>query len=156
MGRRGRQHGFSLIEVLLAMAIFSLAAYVLSQSFYNALKATDNLETESSEAADLRFVRQQVILEPELEVFEDGGTIETLLNGPAQWEVEVEQMQVADLFKVDLMIELEPREDESDPRIYKETLYLLRPTWSDPTERGEIITEARDKLTESRIGKEWD
>lgn len=147
------RQSFTLIEVTVAIALFGLVVVVLTQAFVNTLLSLDSIESETALQADLRFVRTKVIKEPDLDTFEEGGEIETLTSGTARWEAEVESTNVSDLFQVELEIEIDPPEGER--KVFKQHLILLRPTWSDPVERSQIIAENRDRLMEQRLGKDW-
>ena len=146
---RTASRAFTLAEVALAIAVFAAAVTVLTQTYVNALLSLDSLESETALNADLRFVRSIVIKEPNLETFEEGGEIETLASGIAAWEAEVEPALVSDLFFVDLTIVLKPP-DSREPVEFAQHLLLLRPTWSDPVERSELIAENTERLLSMR------
>lgn len=153
-GSAAARRGFSLIEVLIALAIFALVAAVFSQAFFNTLLALDNQAAMSANVDDLRFVRSQIILEPDLDTFEDGGEINTLDAGEARWEAEVEPTEVPHLFRVLLTIEFAGT-DEIEPWEHEEQLYLLRPTWSDPTETDEIQQKMQERIEDHRNLWDW-
>jgi prepilin-type N-terminal cleavage/methylation domain-containing protein len=144
---------FTLIEVLAAIAIASVAFAILTQVFVNTLEVLDSLEVEADKSRDLRFVRSQVIQIADLDTLEEGGEIETLNFGEAVWEAEAEPTTVTDLFDVILRIEFE--NPEGEPFTHEERMYLLRPTWSDPVDRSSILAEARDKIEETRDERDW-
>ena len=121
----------------------------------NTLNALHLTESEADRQADIRFVRSRVILEPDLETFEEGGEVMTLSSGKAVWEATVEPATVSDLFRVQLSIEITP-EKTGKPEMHVETLLLLRPTWSDPVERSEIIAQNGDRLASDRLELDWD
>jgi general secretion pathway protein I len=140
---------FSLIEVVVALALFSMAAVVLSSSFVNALLAREKGRSNDIRDADIRAVRMQLLLEPNLEDAEDGEQLETLSNGEASWSAMIEPTDVVDLFQVQLFIEfLEPQEDQAPT--YQETLYLLRPTWSESGDRSDLLEDKKKALMDSR------
>ena len=140
---------FSLIEVVVALALFAMAAVVLSASFVNALLAREKGLSNDVRNADIRAVRMQLLLEPNLEDAEDGDRYETLSNGEANWQATIEPSNIVDLFRVQLMIEFMDPQDDQQPN-YQETLYLLRPTWSESGERSELLEDKRDALQDSR------
>jgi general secretion pathway protein I len=150
--RSPRKRGaFSLIEVVIAVAIFGMAATVLMSAFTNALLARERGVRNDQLNADIRAVRLQLLLEPDIEAAEDGDDYETLSSGLATWESRIEPTQVVDLFRVDLRIEFsDPPEDL--PRNHGETLYLLRPTWSKSDERSDLLQEKSEEL-ESKRGR---
>ncbi|MGJ8651835.1 MAG: PulJ/GspJ family protein [Opitutaceae bacterium] len=141
--------GFTLIEVVIAVALFAMAATVLSSTFVNALLAREHVQNNDLLNADIRAVRLQLLLQPNLEDAEDGDDLETLNSGEATWSAEIEPMEVVDLFRVLLQIEFhEPLKDQQ--ATYSEVLYLLRPTWSEPGERSDLLQEKKDQLLNSR------
>lgn len=147
--RRQTLSGFTLIEVVIAVAVFAMAATVLSSAFTNALLARDQSARSDLLNADIRAVRLQLLLEANLEDAEDGGEYQTLNNGEASWEASVEPMNVIDLFEVQLQIQFsEPLEGLTDK--YSETLFLLRPTWSESSERSELLEDKRQDLEDTR------
>lgn len=141
--------GFTLIEVVIALAIFAGAAVVLSQAFTNALLAREHGVSNDNYEADIRTVRMQLLLEPELEAAEDGGEIETYSNGEASWEATIQATNVVDLFQVELQIQFSEPEEGQD-NSYSETLYLLRPTWSEADERSDLLADKKDELESNR------
>ena len=141
--------GFSLIEVVVALALFAMAAVVLSSSFVNALLAREKVVSNDMRNADIRAVRMQLLLQPKLEAAEDGDRYQTLHNGEADWRAQIEPTNVVDLFKVELAIEfMQPQADL--PRSYTETLYMLRPTWSAADERAQLLDDKRSALQDAR------
>ena len=144
-GRRA----FSLIEVVIAVAVFAMAATVLTSAFTNALLARERSASNDLLNNDIRAVRMQLLLEADLEAAEDGGEIETLSSGEAEWESEIEPTNVVDLFYVRLNIRFtEPLEGLATEHV--ESLYLLRPTWSDSSERSDLLEDKREELEDAR------
>ena len=91
----------------------------------------------------------QLLLEPNVDDAEDGDRYDTLNNGTANWEASIEPTNVVDLFQVQLMIEFsEPQEEQIAS--HTETLYLLRPTWSESDERSNLLQDKKDELQNSR------
>ncbi|KRP36726.1 MAG: hypothetical protein ABS34_06145 [Opitutaceae bacterium BACL24 MAG-120322-bin51] len=143
------ESGFSLIEVVVALALFAMASVVLSSSFVNALLAREHGQSNDLRHADIRAVRMQLLLEPNLDDAEDGDRYDTLNNGTANWEASIEPTNVIDLFEVQLRIEFsEPQEQQA--ATYTESLYLLRPTWSKSDERSSLLQDKKDDLRSSR------
>lgn len=142
---------FSLLEVVIAVAIFGMAATVLMSAFTNALLARERSVSNDLLNADIRAVRMQLLLEPDIEAAEDGDDYETLSSGRATWEAQIEPTNVVDLFRVELRMDFtDPPEDL--PPNYQETLFLLRPTWSQSDERSDLLQDKREEL-ENRRGR---
>ena len=146
--------GFTFFEVLIALVIFLIGTAVLTQSFVNIIMSLESIESTSNVQTDLRFVRAQALRITDREEFEEGGDMATLSSGRATWYASIESTAVSDLFRVLLTIELSAPEMR-DSTVHEQTLYLLRPTWSDPLERSELIAENRDRLEASRLTADW-
>ena len=149
MKRTSNRSGFSLIEVVIALAIFAMAAVVLTDTFVNVLLAREKGVSNDARNRDIQAVRMQLLLEPNLEEAEDGNTYETLSNGSATWEAEIEPTNVVDLFRVELLIEFSEAQEDQEAS-YKEILYLLRPTWSKSDERSDLLQEKKEALESRR------
>lgn len=146
--------GFSLIEVLVALAVMVLAFTVLTQTFFNTLMALERLEENSDSHNIIRFARTQIILQPSLEEFERGGEIETLNLGTVRWTARVEPTEVIHLFRVELAMEFQPT--EGSPFEQSDVLFLLRPTWSDPMDTTRLLDDARQRIeNERRLSDAW-
>jgi len=141
--------GFSLIEVVVALALFAMASVVLTSSFVNALLAREHGQSNDLRHADIRAVRMQLLLEPSLDDAEDGDRYDTLNNGTANWEASIEPTNVIDLFEVQLQIEFSDPQEQQEAS-HSETLYLLRPTWSKFDERSSLLQDKKDDLRSSR------
>ncbi len=141
--------GFTLLEITVSIALFGLTMVVITQAFVNTLISLDSIESESDVQSDIRFVRTIALEESDRDEFENGGNVETLSSGTATWQATVEETRVSDLFNVQLTIELTPPSENSS-QVFSQNLMILRPTWSDPVERSELIAEARERLLERR------
>ncbi|CAA6678316.1 MULTISPECIES: type II secretion system protein J [unclassified Lentimonas] len=149
MSPRRTVHGFSLIEVVIALALFAMASVVLTSTFVNALLAREHGQSNDIRNADIRAVRMQILLEPNIEDAENGDRYETLENGTATWSATIEPTNVVDLFQVQLSIEFSEPQDQQATS-HTETLYLLRPTWSESDERSQLLQDKKDDLQHSR------
>lgn len=147
------RNGFSLIEVVIAISVAGISFFLLTETFFNILLTLDSLESQSDYQKDVRFVRREIIQIADREEVEDGGEITTLDLGEAVWEVALEETEIVDLFKVELFIEFE--NPEGEPFEYRENLYLLRPTWSDPIESSAILADVRDRIEEANLRRDW-
>jgi prepilin-type N-terminal cleavage/methylation domain-containing protein len=148
---RGRsRRGFTLIETILAMMLFAIAVVVLASSYVNILESMENVRVDQTLEQELAFVRAQLLMEPELDDVEKGGEVPTPSYGMASWEAVVAPTTIADLFRVELSIRLEGTGDANPPREISQTLHVLRPDWSEPTERENLRAESRKRLEEAR------
>lgn len=143
--------GFTLLEVLLALALFSIAGLVLAAAYANILNNLEKVKLDQALEDELALVRMQVLLQPELEEVERGGDLPTLHYGEARWRASVTPSErIADLFRVDLEIDLEGRGDQLPARTLTQTLWLLRPDWSEPTDRDNLRAQRRQEIEEEK------
>jgi general secretion pathway protein I len=136
---------FTLIEVLVSLAIFALAAVVLGAAYVNVLTGYDAVARRQEHEEDLRLVRSQILAEPDRAVVEQGGNFNLPDARVAQWTAAVGETSVADLFKVALRCEI-PEPGRSQPWVREESFLLLRPTWSDPAVRDRLRQQSAEKL----------
>lgn len=149
--RTNKQHlkAFTLIEALVALAIFAMAATVLMSAFVNALTARERSVQNDLLADDIEAVRLQLLMEPSREDAEAGGDFPTLHHGEAVWRAAIEPTNLIDLFQVNFHMEFSDP-PENSPAFYEETLFLLRPTWSEADRRSELLDDKRKELLDSR------
>jgi general secretion pathway protein I len=102
---------------------------------------------------DMAAIRAQVLQEPELDTIEEGGEAPTVTHGTATWVAEVQPTSTADLFRLSLTIRLPGDGDTLPEREVSQTLFVLRPDWSDPVERDKLREESRKRLEELKRGR---
>ncbi len=140
--------GFTLIEVLVSLAIFAMAAVVLSVAYLNIIGSYRAMGSRHQAEEDWKWLRSVVLAEPERPIVEQGGRLPIAEGRQVVWSATIEPAGVADLFQ--LTIEAEATGSGSqDAWKRRESFHLLRPTWSDPAER----TSLRDK-TRQRVEQE--
>lgn len=142
--------GFTLIEVLVSLAIFALAAVVLSAAYLNVLSSYQAAARRQQGEEDWKLVRAAVAAEPDRAVIEKGGDISLPDQRRLRWTATIESTTVADLFAVTL----EASAEDSGPAggwTRAERLMLLRPSWSDPAERAELRAAAKARLEAERL-----
>jgi hypothetical protein len=89
-----------------------------------------------------------VLAEPDRKKVEDGGHL-TLADGhQVTWSAKIESAGVADLFLLTLEAE-SPGSGSQDGWKKRVSIHLLRPAWSDPTERDKLR-----ELTKQRVERE--
>lgn len=146
---REQSAAFSLIEVLIALALFAICANLISSAFINALLARERNPELIYRDIAIDTVRRQLLLEKNLEDAEDGGSVSLLEDKEALWTVEIFPTELIDLFECRFDVEL-PDSEDSGQSLYSETLYLLRPTWSIASERSTLLNEKKQALYDRR------
>ena len=141
--------GFTVIELLVAMGVFAMAAVFFTQAFVNTLAALDRREAQPVRTQAVQFVRSTVILEADLETFLDGGEIETLDAGTAFWNALVEPTEIPYLHEVKLTFEFSGT-DQLPGWTHEETLHLLRPTWAEKLDTDERFEDMAERIEDQR------
>ncbi len=150
---RVARRAFTLLEVVMAVALFAVAVVVLAAAYVNILNSLERVRADQSLEQELGFVRSQLLLAAELEAVEEGGEVPTATHGMAEWRATVAPTAVADLFRVVLEIRLEGDGGGVPARTLQQTLHLLRPGWSDPTERDALRAESRKRIEDLKLNR---
>lgn len=149
-----RRRGFSLIEVLVALAIFVMMAIALGATYINILNAYDIAARAVTRDEDVRFARTALLSEADLDAAEQGAQFDGGNGRRVSWKSVIEPTTTADLFKVTFLCEI-TGPDLPKPELHEETFRVLRPTWSLPADRDKLRADAKlriDKIQESLLG----
>src|SRR5438132_9783435 len=102
-----RTNAFTLLEVLVALAIFALAAIVLGSAYLNILNSYEIVSRSAVTSEDVAFARQIVLAEPDRKKLEDGGEFDAPGGRHVKWTVEIVSTTEADLFTVTFHCDVE-------------------------------------------------
>jgi len=141
--------GFTLIEVLVSLAIFALAAVVLSVAYLNIIGSYRALGAQHQGDEDWKLLRAVVLTEELLEKVEEGGRIALPDGRQLNWKAKVDPTDVADLFLLTLEAD-SPASGDAEAWQRRQVLHLLRPSWSDPAEREELREKTRQRIAKER------
>ena len=147
----GRVAGFTMIEVLVALAIFSLMAVVLGSTYLNILKAYDVAGRAVNRDEDVRFARAALLAEAELAVVERGAEFAGANGRRVSWKAVVEPTTTADLFLVTFQCEI-TGPDLPQPETHEEKFRVLRRTWSQPADRDKLRADAKMRIDKIQQG----
>ena len=120
---------------------------MLGAAYVNVLNGYAHAERATKVDADLRFAREILFRQPDLDLVEEGDEFESADGRRVIWRAIVEPTLVADLFEVEFEVELID-ENTGEGETVTERFRLLRPTWSEDNDRDQLRQEARDNLTQ--------
>jgi general secretion pathway protein I len=141
-----RARGFTLLEVLVALVVFAVAAVALGSAYVNVLTAYDLAGKGSSRDENIRFARAALLAEPDRKKAETGDDFETPDNARVRWHATIESTDTADLFRVTFVCETTDTGPARPPRT--ETFMLLRPTWSEGGDAAKLHAKAKERIQE--------
>jgi general secretion pathway protein I len=150
MKKRIHARAFTLIEVLVALAIFAVAAVVLGATYVNILLSHAALRDLDGSGDNLQWARAALLIEPDRATAERGGDVVLPDGRTANWRATIEPTGVSDLFDVTLEMDAPPTDGSGDTVKSSCRLRLLRPTWSVESEREELRRKALDRLKKQR------
>lgn len=145
---RHKSRAFTLIEVLISLAIFAMAAIGLAIAYLNVLGGYQSVTHRQEGEEEWKFLRTIILSEPDREKVVAGGQLPLPNNTNLHWSATIESTSVADLFAVSVSSELEA--GNSDTRRHQEKIFLLRPHWSDPLERNKLRAASQERLVKQR------
>jgi general secretion pathway protein I len=138
-----RRRAFTLIEVLLSLAIFALTAVVLGGAYVNVLNSYEAAQQENVYDADVSYARSQLLTQSDLPTAQAGAEFDDG-DRHVKWTAEVDPANTTDLFTVTFTCVITPA--GADAKTIVETFMLVRPTWSDPTARSTLRANAASRI----------
>jgi general secretion pathway protein I len=137
---RDMRKGFTLIEVLVALAIFAMSAVVLGMAYLNVIHGYAAVSRGSGQDQDVAFARQQLLTQPDLQTAENGDAFDTTDGRHIQWSATIDPTTMPNLYTVTFACQVtEP--NSTTPRTITQIFTLLRPTWSqaDAADQGNLL-----------------
>lgn len=145
-----RGAAFTLLEVLVALAVFALAAVMLASAYLNVLNAYASANRTALRDDNVRFARAFLLAEPDRRKAEEGDSFEGTGGVRVAWRATIEPTSTADLFHVEFVCEVnEPNSTERRPAV-TEQFMLLRPTWSEGIDTAKLRADAKERILELR------
>ena len=144
------RRAFTLIEVLVSLAIFALAAVGLGAAYSNVLLGRVALKEHSVGIDDIARARAAMLETISFANLEIGGDIYLPDERMARWKAAALPTTVSDLFSVTLTVEIQTERGGAFGPPHNETQYLLRPTWSVEADRKKLQSDAAARLLKER------
>jgi general secretion pathway protein I len=139
------RRGFTLVEVLVALVIFAITAVVLGAAYLNVLISYQRAGRDTGDDLDVTYARQELMTQPDLPTAQAGDQFEDADGRQVKWTADVEPTTTADLFTVTMTCVV-TASGRNLPRTVTQTFMLLRPTWSEPTDRAELRQAAATRI----------
>jgi prepilin-type N-terminal cleavage/methylation domain-containing protein len=143
---------FTILEVLVALLIFSLGAVVLGSAYLNLLNSYVAVGRGTEYAQDIALVRQQLLTQPDLTTAQNGDEFDSLQLDPnkpvshIKWQADIQSAGVTDLFNVTLTIVISTTDTSTPTKTIVQNFALLRPTWSDPADQSTLRQTATTRI----------
>ena len=138
--------GFSLLEVLLALVIFALAAVVLGAGYLNILNDYSVISRGTGEDQDVSFARQELISQADLPTAQNGDEYDLDQGRHLKWTAQITPTTTTDLFSVEFTCVITSTAPNVAPKTITQNFMLMRPTWSDPADRASLRQAAAQRI----------
>ncbi len=144
--------GFSLLEVLIALMIFAVAAVMLGSAYLNILNSYVVVGKGTEGQQDVAFARQELLMQPDLKAAQDGDEFDAPVTDPGRppnhmkWTADIEPAGTTDLFNVTLTCVIRTSDPAMPTRTVTQVFTLLRPTWSDPADQTKLRQAAAQRI----------
>jgi prepilin-type N-terminal cleavage/methylation domain-containing protein len=145
MKRARNFFGFTLIEVLFALALFALAAVVLAGAYINVLNGYEVAKRATVSNPDVQFARSQLLAQGDVELARQGGDFVAPDGRAVRWTATIEPTETADLFLVTFECDLAATSTAKEEK-FQQIFRVLRPTWSVATDRATLRASAKDRI----------
>lgn len=137
--------GFTLVEVLIALAVLATSVIVLGFGYVNVLNGYEVAKRATVSNPEVHFARTQLLNQPDVELARRGGDFTSADGRQVKWTATIEPTDLADLFTVTFEYEI-AGSTTAQPQKSREVFRVLRPTWSEATERNTLRAATRDRI----------
>lgn len=138
------RRAFTLIEVLLSLVIFAMTAVVLGGAYVNVLNSYEAAQKANMNDADVSFARSQLLTQSDMPTAQAGAEFDDG-DRHIKWTAEIDPADTTDLFTVTFTCVISGGQG-AETKTVVETFMLMRPTWSDPTERTSLRQNAANRI----------
>lgn len=128
----------------MALMIFGLTAVVMGGAYLNVLNSYEAAQRSNKNDGEVSFARSQLLAIADLQTAQTGAEFDDG-DRHVKWTSEIEPTTTTDLFTVTFTCVISDP-SASGPRTVVETFMLMRPTWSDPTERTTLRQNAATRI----------
>jgi general secretion pathway protein I len=156
-----RRPAFTLVEAMVALAIFAMSAIVLGSTYVNILNSYVAASKGTGEDPELAFCRQELLTATDINLAQAGDEYNTA-EVPAQpgiaaqnsrdvkWTADIEPTTMPDLFTVTLTCVVTSTALGAEAKTLTSTFMLLRPTWSQPTDKETLMQNEVTRIEQAQ------
>lgn len=138
-----RRRAFTLIEAVVALAIFTLCAGIVLETLAGTRLALFGALRDATPGADRRLIVRTILRAPDVRTLTAGGRMRSPDESSLVWRCEVAPTPVVDLHRVTVLLRRERKDGGTTEETF--TLHALRPAWSDPVAREAAIARRRSE-----------
>lgn len=142
---RASRSGFTLLEVLIAIAILATAATAIAVGYVNVLNGYEVARRVTVSDPEMQFARAQLLAQPDVELARQGGEFDSGDGRRVRWTALIEPTNEADLFTVTFECEIAGT-NTLKPQTARQVFRVLRPTWSVAADRATLRAASRDRI----------
>ncbi|HSI09995.1 MAG: prepilin-type N-terminal cleavage/methylation domain-containing protein [Rariglobus sp.] len=143
--KRACNSGFTILEVLVALGIFALAAVVLAGAYINVLNGYEAAKRATVSDPDVQFARSQLLAQADVELARQGGEFAAPDGRAVRWTATIDPTESADLFLVTFECDIAANATVKEQKV-QQVFRVLRPTWSVATDRATLRAAAKDRI----------
>lgn len=140
-----RRTAFTLLEVMVALAIFAMAAIVLGTAYVNVLSGYEVARRATVSNPELQYARGQLLSQADVEVARQGAEFDAADGRRVRWTAVIDPTSEADLFLVTFECEITGSDALKSQKV-QQVFRVLRPTWSVPADRNTLRAASRDRI----------
>ena len=141
-----RARGFTLIEVMVSLAIFVFAAIMLAGAYINVLSGYESVGRAVLRNDDLSFARADLLTQSDPDQVAKGGEFDSD-NHHVTWKASFDPTETTDVFEVHFECNITGG-DLRQPEKLEQTFRLLRPTWSVAADRATLRSKNADRINQ--------
>jgi len=128
---------------MVALMIFGLTAVVMGGAYLNVLNSYEAAQRSNLNEGEVSFARSQLLTIADLPTAQAGQEFDDGTRH-VKWTADAEPTTTTDLFTVTFTCVI--TDPSTQPKTVIETFMLLRPTWSDPTDRTTLRANAASRI----------
>ena len=146
--RARAERAFTLLEVLVALALTMLIIPTLVFAYINILGSYDAIKRMPGRNFELATARNALLAEADYEIAQRGDQFDGATGRQVTWSAQIEPTTTADLFLVTFTCNISAGEDPNThpEENITEVFRVLRPTWSQGTDSATLRAENRDRI----------